>query len=91
MTLTLAGANVAGTVFDDAGRPAGDAHVALFHEAQQVASTQTAANGTFTFIGLPPGNLTVRAEREHSTAQAAVMLPQETPVTLVLRGSGPVR
>lgn len=89
MKLTVAGANAAGTVFDEAGHPAGAAHVALFHDAQQLASTMTAPDGTFTFIGLPPGNLTVRAERERSTAQAAVLLPQETPVTLVLRGAGP--
>jgi hypothetical protein len=61
LTLTLAGQAVRGTVFESGGRPAAGAYVALFRNQQQLASGVTGDDGSFTFTGLPPGDLVVRA------------------------------
>jgi hypothetical protein len=90
LTLTLAGAAIHGIVFEGGGRPASATHIALFRDHQQLASALTGDDGRFTFLGTPPGELIVRAERDRLGAEVTVALPREAPVTLVLQPVRPV-
>ncbi len=74
----------------DAGEPGlKDWTIKLMSGATEISSTQTAADGSYSFIGITPGSYTVQEEAQAGWTQSYPATPGTYPLTLVSGVAGP--